>query len=438
MAEIKPFRGYRYNPEKINDLGKVMAPPYYAISDEARETLYARDQYNAVRVVIGRDSTEDDLENNRYTRAAQTLQKWIEEDILTRDEADTIYLYEQDMTMHDAHFSSKGFIVRLRLEDFSKGIVVPCEEAAPSSKKDRYDLTNQTKMNISMIDCMYTDPDNAILSIMTEISDTDPDMRFETMDGIMQSIWTITAPQDIAYIIEHFRNKPLFITEGQNRYETALLYRDEQQKQNPDHTGEESYNFIMALLTNANNDGLVQMPIHRLVSKDTGIKEERFVAMAQEHFRVERIIVDAEMEEFVSTIQHQIATPRKENRIAVYFGGNYFYRLIFNDPDYMKELLPEKSEAYRSLDVTVLNHLLLEDILHISDEDYPTCVTFTKRLVHGVRKVQEGEYDCIFIINSAKISQIMGVAAAGEKMPQRTVNIFPRPATGIVFNSLED
>lgn len=438
MAEVRPFRGYRYNPDKVSDLAKLMAPPYYAISDEGREKLYERDKYNAVRVVLGRRSSDDTPENNCYTRAAQTFNNWIEQGVLKRDEKNTIYLYEQSVVRHEASFSNKGFIVQLKLEDSSAGNVVPCEETVPSYKKDRYGLLSETHMNVSMIDCMYTDPDNEMLGLMTEISDSQPDMEFESMDGVTQRVWMITGEENIKFIIEYFKHKKLFITEGQNRYETALHYRDEQRAANPSGNDDESYNYIMALLTNAGNDGLVQMPVHRLVSKDAGVQESRFIALAQDHFRVEKIIVDANLEEFVSTIQHQIATPRKENKIAVYFGGNYFYRLILTDTEYMQEILPDKSEAYRSLDVTVLNHVLLGDILHISPEDFQTCVTFTKHILQGVKKVQENEYDCIFIINSAKISQIMGVAEAGEKMPRRTVNIFPRPATGIVFNKLVD
>ena len=103
-----------------------------------------------------------------------------------------------------------------------------------------------------------------------------------------------------------------------------------------------------------------------------------------------------------------------------------------------RSVLPDKSEAYRRLDVTVLNKLILEEILNIDEEHYHERVTFTKRPLEGVKKVKNGEYGCIFIINPTKPSQISDVAMAGEKMPERSISIFPKPSTGIVFHKVDE
>jgi uncharacterized protein (DUF1015 family) len=137
-------------------------------------------------------------------------------------------------------------------------------------------------------------------------------------------------------------------------------------------------------------------------------------------------------------MKKQIATPRKENKIALYCGSDYFYRITLKDTECLKELMPDKSKDYRGLDVTVLNKLILEDILHIDEKHYHERVTFTKHSCEGAQQVKDGEYGCIFIINPIKPSQISGVAMAGETMPEGSVCIFPKPTAGVVFYKIDE
>lgn len=138
-------------------------------------------------------------------------------------------------------------------------------------------------------------------------------------------------------------------------------------------------------------------------------------------------------------MKKQIATPRlDENRIAVYCGGNYFYRLILKDREYLKTILPDKSDAYRSLDVTVLNTLVLDELLNISHDNYREYIGFTKRASKWITAVQEGESPCLFMINAVKHEQIRAVAMAGEMMPERSIFLFPKAATGVVVHKFDD
>ncbi len=438
MANIIPFKGYRYNEDKIEDIGKVMSPPYDSISTEEKDALYELSEYNSVRLVLGKSFEGDTDRDNCYTRAHEYMEKWISEDILVRDNEAAVYMYEQSIEVNGTSYATKGIIGLTELERFSPNGIMPCEETISSSKKDRYNLLSATHANISMINCMYVDHDKHISNVMNELSEEKPDMEFTTPSGIRQRVWVITYKPTIDYIIDNIKDKCLYITDGQNRYETCLEYKYMMEKNNPSHSGNEGYNYIMTLYTNANDDGLVQLPVHRLVSFAKGFNEEYFVACVQDRFKIEKIIVDTSMEELVDTMKKQIATPRKENKIALYCGGDYFYRITLKDTEYLKQVLPDKSEAYRRLDVTVLNKLILEELLNIDEEHYHERVTFTKRPLEGVKKVKNGEYGCIFIINPTKPSQISDVAMAGEKMPERSISIFPKPSTGIVFHKVDE
>lgn len=430
MAGIIPFKGYRYNTEKIEDLGKVMAPPYDSISPEEQQTLYDLHENNSVRLVFGMDKTDDNNSDNKYTRAAGFIEEWIKDGILIQDDKPAIYMYEQTVTINDTNFATKGFIALLELEEFSKGNIMPCEETISSSKQDRYNLLAATKSNVSMINCMYTENGKNLSKLMNDISETEPDLNFTTAENVEQKVWIITDEDTINFIKEHMKDKRIVITDGQNRYETALEYY----KNMKDTSDSEKYKYILTLFTNTSEDGLLQLPVHRLVKCPKGFKEEYFVAAAQDNFKVEKIIVDYSADELVETMKKQIFTPRKENRIALYCGGEYFYRLTLLDHKTVKSALPDKSEAYCSLDVAVLNQLLLKDIMNISADTYHERVTFTKRAADGINSVRNDEYQCMFVINPSNSQQIRNVAIAGEKMPERSICIFPKPATGVVFN----
>lgn len=438
MAKIIPFRGYSYNSAKIEDLGKVMSPPYDSISDEEQQTLYDLHKNNSVRLLYGMEQAGDDENNNKYTRAAEYLKEWIEKGILVKEEKPAIYLYQQVITINDTQFATKGIIALMELEEFSEGNIMPCEETISSSKKDRYNLLDATKSNISMINCMYAENGKVLANILNEIVETKPDVTFTTSEDIEQNIWIITDEDIIAQIQKNMSDKRVVITDGQNRYETALEYSKKMFAENPELAEKEKYNYTLALFTNASDDGLLQLVYHRLVTCPKGFNEEYVVACAQDRFKVEKIIVDYSPEELADTMKKQIFTPRKENRIALYCGGEYFYRFTLTDTECLKEFMPDNSDAYRSLDVTVLNHLLLGELMNIHQDNYHERVTFTKRAVEGINAVRAGEYQCMFVINPSNSHQIREVAMAGETMPERSICMYPKPATGIVFNVREN
>lgn len=439
MANIKPFRGYRYNAEKIQDPGLVVSPQYYDLSDEDRIALYESSEYNAVRIISGMSYEQDDEVNNCYTRASAYLKDWIKHDILQREAQPAIYMYEQTVERYNEKYSNRSFVSLLELEDFSKGVIMPCEESKDRSKEGRYNLLLNTNTHTSMISCLYIEPEKNLLNLMNELAEEQPDMEFVTKDNVRERIWVITYAPTINYITDQFKDIGLYIADGQTRYEASLRYRNYMKANNPNHTGKEPYNYAMVSLTNCNSDGIIVRPIHRQIKCPRGFNEGYFVAGAQDHFKIEKIIVDTSTEDLVETMRKQIATKRHVTKIALYCGGNYFYRLTANDDDFIKNnLLPEKSGAYCSLDVTVLNKLILEDLLNITPDNYDERVHCIHNYMKGALQVKDGEYDCIFLINPVKIDQIKDVALAGEKLPENSINISPKPDCGVIFYIMED
>ncbi len=435
MADIKAFKGYMFNNEKIEDLGLVMSPPYDALLPEEQDELYSRHEYNAIRLAKGKKFDTDSENDNSAVRASQYLTDWIQKDVLVQDAEPAIYLYEQEILFNKTTYSSKGLVALLKLEDFGNKVLT-CEDTTPVNKKDRFELLSRTKTNFNMISSLYIESEKPLSRLMTEITDAPADVSFKVPDGSKERLWRITDKEKIDFIVKSLKPHTLYITDGQNRYETALKYQAECIKNNPNHTGEEPYNYIMTLFTNAYDDSIVHIPFHRLVKFNKGFNESFFVAACQDNFKIEKIIVDTDTSEFVDTIKKQIVTTRQENRIALYCGGDYFYRLTLKNSDALKELLPEKSDAYLSLDVTVLNKLILEEILNISPEEAEDRIEYSKSVTEGLDLVKDGSFGCLLAINPVRTEQIRAVAASGDKMPPHSICVFPKPITGVIFNIL--
>ena len=439
MAIIKPFNGYRYNTEKISDLGEVMAPPYDALSDETTDNYLDKNPYNAARLISQRSYESDTDCNNCYTRSRDSLISWINDNILVKDDKPAYYIYEETVTVNRENYYNRGIIALLRLSDYETGDIVPCEEPSSDSKNDRLNMISCTQSNNSLINCMYTETDKQLSSLLTTTAEKPADMKFKAINDIKHKLWVIDDPESIRLITESLSAKKLFIVDGHNRYEACLEYKKNQERNNPDYTGKESFNYVMTLISDSKDDGRIHLPIHRLVKYNYNLVEAYFIAGIQEHFHVEKIIVDKLDDEMYETMRKQISTQRKETRIAMYTGKDYFYRFTFRDNKYIDKLMPDVSSDYRYLDINILNKLILDEQLGINEQ---TDLSYTRDIQEGMKAVENNEFDCMFVMNPVRTTQLSAMTKTGEKLPKRSVSIFPKPATGIVIHkftpSLQD
>ncbi len=439
MASIKEFSGYRFDQSKFENISDIMAVAYDRMTEEEREKFSKKSLYNIVRV----SNNRIDDEEKGYIDAEKNLEKWVRDGILKKEKKPGMYLYEQHSIYKGTTFINRGIVCLLKLQDLDANSSVKiCEETNEDSIEDRFKLTSKIKANVDMINGMYIDSERPLTHLINEISEEKPDMEFdmpETITGELTNnrLWVIDDSKRIEFIKESLKDINVFITDGHNRYMAALKYRNECIKNNPNHTGEEPYNYIMAFLSNSYGDNMVQLPIHRLITNKR-FSEDYFIACSQDHFKVEKIIVDTSNDELTETMKKQIETSRRKCIIGVYFGGNYFYRLTLTDYDYIKSISPEHSEEYKMLDVNILNDLLLGELLGITKENYEEYVTYTKRTTKGVKWVNEEKASCLFVMNTTKAERICEVVNSGETMPEASIYIFPNVVTGIVINKISE
>ena len=437
MATIMPFKGYRYNSDKIESIADVMAPPYDALSDEETDSCYDRNPYNAARLVSQKKYDTDTDADNCYTRSRDFLKSWIEEGILVQDEKPAFYVYEETVTINRENYYNRGIVGLLELTDYSEGVVVPCEEPSTNSKNDRLRMISTSGSNNSLISCVYTDSSKEIAALLAEVSGSPADMDFVTDNGQRHKLWAITDSHKIELISREISQKKIFIVDGHNRYEACLEYK-KQKMEEQSYTGKESFNYAMALISDSHDDGRIHMPVHRLVKCKNSFSEVYFIAGLQECFHIEKIIVDKTDDDLGETMRKLIATQRKEAKIAMYTGKDYFYRFIFKGEKYLSELMPDASESYRLLDLNILNKLILEEQMGINPSTETERIAYTRDISQGIKAVDNKEYDCMFIINPVRPPQFSAMTKTGERLPKRSVSIFPKPATGIVIHKFTD
>ncbi|MDD6489903.1 MAG: DUF1015 domain-containing protein [Clostridia bacterium] len=423
MAEVKPFRALRFNTEKAGKIDELVCPPYDVISDEQRQEYLSENEHNIIRLELPKG-------DNPYETASETLKNWIDSEILKRDDKEAVYIYEEEFTAYGQRKKFKGCIVRVKLEEFSKGVVLPHEETLSKAKEDRFNLMKATNCNFSQIYSLYMDSEHKILNRLDRLSTGKPDVELTDNDNVTHRLWVVTDKDEIDAVCKDFADKKLYIADGHHRYETALNFRNYCRENNIKNA---SADYVMMMLVDMEHEGLVVFPTHRLVRNLENFNAEKAMNDCKEYF-------DVSVKDNISEIEQTLRTLYEQDKkaFAFYDGGDKWTLLVLKNLDIIHKLLPEKSAATQGLDVTVLHTLVLEKLFGIDAENMAKQInlTYTKYFDEAINSVKSGKAQCAFILNPTRVTEIRDVAAAGEKMPQKSTYFYPKLITGLVMNDL--
>lgn len=427
MAHIKPFSALRYT-EKAGNIKELACPPYDIISPAEREDLIKRNPCNMVRLELPTGE-------NPYEGAKNILDQWMRDEILKKDMDEGLYIYEEEFkTQVDKGDTKKlkGFICRVRIEDFASGVVLPHEETLSKAKEDRLNLMKATNCNFSQIYSLYMDEDKTTGRRLDNLTAaTAP--RYEFDDGlVIHRLWVVNDKLSIQAICEDFADRKLYIADGHHRYETAINYRNYCRENNIYAPGSD---YVMMMLVEMSHPGLVVFPTHRLIRGVPAFDGEKLVASCGEYFETNKINGLQCME---SVLEELYSDGKKA--FGFYDGGDSWTLLVLKDIEVMDGIMPDKSPASRGLDVSVLHNLVLERLLGIDKENMANQknLTYTRSIDEAVESVKSGESQCAFILNPTRVEEIGAVASAGEKMPQKSTYFYPKIITGLAINSLDD
>jgi uncharacterized protein (DUF1015 family) len=419
MATIEPLRALHYDLQKTAGLQSVVAPPYDVIGTEQRADLEARSPNNVVRIDLPR------ADGDPYRHAADLLAEWRADGVVVRDEHDAFWPLEQDYTGPDGQARTRrGFLARVRVEDYGPGRIRPHERTHPGPKEDRLRLTRATRTNLSPIFSLFSDPSGAAWGALAPFTEQAPWGQTIDDDGTVNRLWRVDDRSAIGQVKQALADAELLIADGHHRYETARVYAEEI-------GGDGPHRYVLMCLVALEDPGLTVFPTHRLVR---GLGPERQEALAdaiRRDFEIEPLSDLAEL------------APEEGDGVRIGYIDSHFrkpFRLTLKDPAIADAALPEHAEPYRRLDTAVLEALILKGALGMSDEDIDHLdgLGYARDDEQALELVQSAEYDAAFFMSPTPVVRVQAVAAAGESMPPKSTYFFPKVPTGLLFNPLSD
>lgn len=443
MAKVFPFHGYRYNPDKIKDVSAVVTQPYDKINQALQERYYAAHDRNVVRIIRGKEQQGDDEDNSKYTRAAGCLNQWIQDETFTREGKPAIYAYYQDYVLPSgARKTRRGFVAMCELMDYGEGGVKPHEKTLAGPKADRLNLLRATQAQFGQIFMLYSDPENSINDILAEAAREKPLVEAFVGDDEHHRVWAVTDPEGIALIQKVMADKPIFIADGHHRYETALNYRNEMRAKGFRCEGPETFNRRMMTFVNMDDKGLTIFPTHRLVFDVPGFEPELLLKQLGDFFDIRECPFDEPTEEQVRTefLEDLKVEGMAAHCLGMYIAREKTYRLLTlkNPNDIDKVMTEDRPSSWKQLDVSILHLMIMDRFLGIGPRELEaqTNVHYERSAEDAIEKVRAGDYQLTFLMNPTRIQQVKDIALAGEKMPQKSTDFYPKLLTGLVFVKL--
>jgi uncharacterized protein (DUF1015 family) len=426
LAEITPFQGIRFNQEIVKNMEDVICPPYDVITPQEQKDYYDRSEYNIIRLEHGQVNPDDNDTNNKYTRARDTLTRWLNDRVLKTDNDHTFYIYEQGFKYKDSFKKRVGLIACVRLEPWSSKVVLPHENTMTGVKSDRLELMRATNSNISPVLCLYDDPGYRVTKLITE--KMLPGRLLININNGIEShrIWKANEPEFTQRVCHFMLTKTIYIADGHHRYETALAYRDERAASTTGSRGNEAYNYLMMTLVSFSDPGIVMLPVHRVVKNipDNGIEE-----------------LKKRLPEFFEISKHQIS----ESQIAETSGTdikvigleeNIIWNLRLNPSINLAEIMKEPhSPVYQRLDISIFEHIIMEILLTPANKD--ESLLYTPNSYTAWNMVKSGQGKLAFLLNTLPVTTIKSITDKNDRMPRKSTFFYPKLPTGLVLNRLD-
>jgi uncharacterized protein (DUF1015 family) len=400
MANIAAFKGTRYNADKIKYFSEVVAPPYDVISEEEQDQLYKRNQYNIVRLLLGKSSASDNGKDNKYFRAGAYLKDWQKKEILKQDKTPSIYINLQEFKLGGKIRRRIGFIALMKLEEFDtkKSSIYPHENTLAAPKEDRAKLIHAIEANLGPVFAIFEDKDRSIADILRNQMKSRPLVNIVDGHGIRNKFWQVSDKKITVKLVSLMKRKKLFIADGHHRYEVGLAFS--KFKKDP------KYGYILTYFTDLLGDGLVVLPYHRIIG---GLDKNGFDVL-EANLKKNFIIESLKSKKYIDAF---LAKARPQEARFVIYGRKKFTGLIFKNK--------------KDLDVTIAKNLIIDPLDKIF-------IDFTKDLDYAIKEVNKGKFSFAILVNPVKITEIRDVAFLGNRMPQKSTYFYPKVLTGLVIN----
>jgi uncharacterized protein (DUF1015 family) len=435
MAHILPFRALRYDPGRVSP-AQVVTQPYDKITSAMQDHYYAASPYNLVRIILGRKEADDNPANNVYSRAAGHFRDWRAQGILRQDSAPSIYAYSQRFTAPgtNTELERLGFIALGRIQDYSDGVVFRHEQTLSKPKADRLELLRATRAHFGQLFMLYEDDGQIESKLLTSAA---PDISVADEYNVLHRVWQLSDPALIESVQLAMRDKKLVIADGHHRYETALNYRNECRNAGLSGSGDATppSEFVMMTFINMNSPALKILPTHRVVHGLSDFSADAFRSAARAFFDIDEVKVPLEPSRAIGMIRE---CGRAGTSILAVTPTKAF--LLHHPNPNNPQVFGDLSVRQQSLDVVQLHKVLLENVLKLSEESIRNQQNISYVRDAGEALAQLGSdspANIVFLINPCRVAQVRDIALAGEVMPQKSTDFYPKLLSGLTVYALD-
>jgi uncharacterized protein (DUF1015 family) len=445
MAQVYPFRAFRYNPERARaPFDKLLTQPYDKISPAMQDKYYAADAHNLITVEKGRAYPGDTPQNNVYTRAAAALTEWMAQSIVAQDARPAFYGYTQEYTVPgtEQRLTRRGFIGAGALEEYSAGVVFRHEHTLSGPKVDRLQMLRHTHTHTGQLFMLYSDAERRVDKILEDgEASAAPVTEMRDEYDVVHRLWMFAEPERVAWIQELMAGQKLVIADGHHRYETALNYRNECRTRAGKIIADAPYERAMMTFVNTRSAGLTILPTHRVVAHLHDFNWTEVRRHLEPWFAAEEFPIADEgrkteaRQKFLARLRDQ----RGQRAVGAYpvatGGKRAFYVLTLRPGADLARLLPNVSALQRELDVVLLHEGILEPALGITPQSVTAeaNLTYEREAAAALDAVDSGAAQVAFLLNACDVEQVMKIATSGEVMPQKSTDFFPKLMSGITM-----
>ncbi len=441
MARIYPFRAWRYNPSAVR-LEDVVTQPYDKISPAMQQAYYQRSPFNLVRIILGLPELFDaEKGENVYTRAAHDFRAWRKQGVLLQENEPCVFAYAQRFKVPGTEIEKerRGFIALGRLQDYSDQVIFRHEQTLSKPRNDRLNLLKATHAHFGQIFMLYSDPAGSIEKTLYE-GNGGADAEVTDEYGVLHRLWRVNSPAAIRLLVTAMDDKKLIIADGHHRYETALKYSKERKggahaksTSSTQQLPQPEFPEAAAMMTfvNMDSDDLVILPTHRVVHGLNGFFATAFLKAAEAYFTAQPLPpFDA------SSFMDELRRETGAAFVAITCSGAFLLRA---KPDAMAAALAGLPERQRQLDLTQLHSVVFERLMGLDAEKVreQTNLRYLRDAQEAVEQVRSGEADIAFLTKPVTMEQLKEVAFAGEVMPQKSTDFFPKLLSGLAIYALD-
>jgi uncharacterized protein (DUF1015 family) len=443
INEVIPFRALHYDPARVGDIGLCLSPPYDVISPEKQEACYRLHPYNVIRLILNRGEPDDGEGRDRYTRARDLLAAWRREGILKSTQRPSFWVYEQEFDLPEVgRRKLKGYIGLVRLQDYERGRILPHEKILTRPLEDRIRLTQHTRTQFEYIWGIYQDNAYLIDNVLDETEREQTIIDFQEREtAVRHRMWRLAEPRACRIITGTMEHLKIYIADGHHRYQAMLTIRERMRALHPQAGPDAPWEYIMMFLVNSEHEGLTILPTHRLLH-DLDLKRRSLADLnlaIQEHFHVKSYPFNGENDaaarrRWLRDLRDAEAGVHKFG--ALIAGLSRYFLITLKDAEAYEEMVEiESSSTWKTLDVNILNSLILNRIIGITEAELAAQVNveYTKDTDEALEAVRSGRMQVALVLNPTRLQDIFTIAENRERMPRKSTYFYPKPLSGLVF-----